>query len=190
LVDGEIKRQQTMLGQIDKQIGDVMERINGVPGTEVNLGALDREYQTKKAAYDQLLSQQQKIVLGADAASQQQGGGIEVVDVANLPSTPVAPKRLILFGMGLALGLGIGILLAGIFEVPRLFTIQTSEDAVHYTGLPVLISVPELLTPAEALSRPRRRRLLLAAGIVATVLAIPVLALALKMSQVFERFAA
>lgn len=189
LVDGEIKRQQTMLGQIDKQIGDVLERINSVPGTEVNLGALDREYQTKKAAYDQLLSQQQKIVLGADAASQQKGGGIEVVDPANLPSAPVAPKRLVLFGMGLALGLGIGILLAGIFEVPRLFTIQTSEDAAHYTGLPVLISMPELLTPAEVKSRPRRRRLLLAAGIVATVLGIPVLALLLKMSQVFERFA-
>jgi polysaccharide chain length determinant protein (PEP-CTERM system associated) len=190
LVDGEIKREQTMLGQIDKQIGDVMERINGVPGTEVNLGALDREYQTKKAAYDQLLSQQQKIVLGADAASQQQGGGIEVVDPANLPSAPVAPKRLILFGTGLALGLGIGILLAGIFEVPRLLTIQTSEDVTHYTRLPVLMSLPELLTPAEALSRPRRRKLLLAAGIVATALAIPALALVLKMSQVFERFAA
>lgn len=190
LVDGEIKRQQTMLGQIDKQIGDVMERINSVPTTEVNLEALDREYQTKKVAYDQLLSQQQKIALGADAASQQQGGGIEVVDPANLPSAPVAPKRLILFGMGLALGLGTGILLAGIFEVPRLFTIQTSEDVTHYTGLPVLISLPELLTPAEALSRPRRRRLLLAAGIVATVLAIPALALVLRISHVFERFAA
>jgi hypothetical protein len=50
--------------------------------------------------------------------------------------------------------------------------------------------MPELLTPAEVQSRPRRRRLLLAAGIVATVLGIPVLALLLKMSQVFERFAA
>lgn len=190
LVDGEIKRQQTMLGQIDKQIGDVMERINSVPTTEVNLEALDREYQTKKVAYDELLSQQQKIALGADAASQQQGEGIEIVDPANLPSAPVAPKRVTLFGMGLALGLGIGILLAGIFEVPRLFTIQTSEDVTHYTRLPVLISLPELLTPAEALSRPRRRRLLLAAAIVATVLAIPALALVLRISHVFERFAA
>jgi hypothetical protein len=80
--------------------------------------------------------------------------------------------------------------LAAIFEVPRLFTIQTREDVTHYTRLPVLISLPELLTTAEALSRPRRRRLLLAAGIVATVLAIPVLALVLRISHVFERFAA
>ncbi len=37
-----------------------MQRINNVPGAEVQLGALDREYQTKKAAYDPLLAQQQK----------------------------------------------------------------------------------------------------------------------------------
>ena len=76
LIDGEIKREQKMLQEIDKQIGSVMLRINNVPGAEVQLGALDRDYQTKKAAYDSLLIQQQKIVLGADAVSQQQGESI------------------------------------------------------------------------------------------------------------------
>jgi hypothetical protein len=61
----------------------------------------------------------------------------------------------LLSGIGLAIGLGVGLLLTGIFEVPRLLTIQTSEDARHYTGLPVLIAVPELLTPQEAKAIPR-----------------------------------
>jgi uncharacterized protein involved in exopolysaccharide biosynthesis len=189
LVDGEIKRQQTMLGDIDRQIGSVMDRINNVPGAEVTLGALDRDYQTKKAQYDALLTQAQKIGLSADATSQQQGEGIQVVDPANLPARPVAPKRLILIGAGIAVGLGFGLLLAGLFEVPRLLTIQTSEDAAHYTALPVLMTVPELLTGAEAQRIPRRRRLLLATAVVAMVLAIPALALILKLTQVFERFA-
>ena len=189
LVDGEIKRQQSMLGDIDRQIGSVMDRINNVPGAEVTLGALDRDYQTKKAQYDALLMQAQKIGLSADATSQQQGEGIQVVDPANLPARPVAPKRLILIGAGIAVGLGFGLLLAGLFEVPRLLTIQTSEDAAHYTSLPVLMTVPELLTDAEAQRIPRRRRLLLAAAVAAMVLAIPALALILKLTQVFERFA-
>jgi polysaccharide chain length determinant protein (PEP-CTERM system associated) len=189
LVDGEIKREQGMLGEIDKQIGQVMERINNVPGAEVTLGALDRDYQTKKAAYDQLLLQQQKIGLGADAASQQQGEGIQVVDPANLPARPVAPKRLVLMAMGLAVGLAVGLLLAGLFEVPRLLTIQTSADAAHYTSLPVFMAVPELLTPEEARNIPRRRKLLLATAVAAMFLAIPALALILKVTQVFERFA-
>ncbi|HKE58531.1 MAG TPA: GNVR domain-containing protein [Pyrinomonadaceae bacterium] len=186
LTEGEITRKQKMLDENEKQISDIMGRLNSVPGTEVALGTLDREYQTKKAAYDQLLQQQQKISINADAATQQQGEGIEVIDPANLPAKPVAPKRLLLSGVGLIFGLGLGFFLTALFEVPRLLTIQSSEDARHYTDLPVLISIPELLTPQEARSRPRRRKLLLAAGVTATVIAIPVLALALKATHLIE----
>jgi hypothetical protein len=73
--------------------------------------------------------------------------------------------------------------------VPRLLTIQTSEDASHYTSLPVLMAMPEMLTPEQARSIPRRRRLLLVTAVAAMVLAIPALALILKLTQVFERFA-
>ena len=186
MVDGEIKRQQKALADNEKAIGDIITRINNVPGAEVALGAIERDYQTKKTAYDQLLLQQQKIALGNEAATQQQGEGIEVIDPANLPSKPVAPKRLMLSAIGLAVGLGFGLFLAGIFEIPRLLTIQSSEDARHYTGLPVLVSVPELLTPQEARARPRMRRLLLAAGMVVTIVSIPVLALFLKVTHIFE----
>jgi polysaccharide chain length determinant protein (PEP-CTERM system associated) len=189
MIDGETKREQSLLGDIDSQINQVMDRINHVPGAEVTLGALDRDYQTRKSQYDALLMQQQKIGLGADAASQQQGEGIQVVDPANLPARPVAPKRLMLMGAGLGAGLAFGLFLVGLFEVPRLLTVQTSEDAAHYTGLPVLVAVPELLTAQEAQIIPRRRRLILAAAVAAMVLAIPALALILKLTQVFERFA-
>ena len=186
LAESEIKRQQKLLDQNEKQIGSIVERINNVPGVEVALGAIERDYQTKKAKYDDLLLQQQKITLGAEAATQQQGEGIEVIDPANLPSKPVAPKRLMLSSLGLGVGLGLGLLLVGVVEGPRLFTIQNSEDARHYTGLPVLLTVPELLTPQEARAVPRRRKLLLAAGVVATIMSIPMLALALKLTHVFE----
>jgi polysaccharide chain length determinant protein (PEP-CTERM system associated) len=186
LVEGEIKREQQMLSDNEKQIGAISERINSVPGAEVALGALDRDYQTKKTAYDQLLAQQAKITLSADAATQQQAEGIDVIDPANLPSKPVAPKRFLLSGVGLVVGLGLGLILTGILEIPRLLTIESSEDVRHYTGLPVLVSVPELRTAQEALAAPRRRRLLLAAGVTATILSIPLLALALRATHVFE----
>ena len=186
LIDGEIKRQQTLLGQNEQNIASLVTRVNNVPGVEVQLSAIERDYQTKKAALDQLLLQQQKITLNKDAATQQQGEGIEVVDAANLPSQPVAPKRLMLSSLGLGVGLGLGLLLIAIFEGPRLLTIQNVDDARHYTGLPVLLSVPELLTPQEARAVPRRRRLLLAAGVIATIVSIPMLALALKLTHIFD----
>jgi polysaccharide chain length determinant protein (PEP-CTERM system associated) len=186
LIESEVKRQQASLAKNEEAISEIVQRINKVPGVEVALSAIERDYQMKKAALDDLLLQQQKISLGAEAASQQQGEGIEVVDAANLPSKPVAPKRLMLSSLGLAAGLGLGLLLVGIFEGPRLLTIQNSDDARHYTGLPVLLAVPELLTPQEARVIPRRRKLLLAAGVLATLVSIPALALALKLSHVFE----
>ena len=185
-IDGEIAREQDQIKDNDKQIAGLLDRINKVPGADVALAAIDREYQTKKAAYDLLLQQQQKITLGADAASQQQSEGIEVVDPANLPQMPVAPKRLLLSGFGLGAGILVGLLLTALFEIPLLLTIQNGEDVRHYTELPLLISLPEILTPHEARVLPRRRRLLLAAGMIATVVSIPLLALGLKVTHLFE----
>ena len=186
MIDSEIARQQGLLAKNEQAISDIIGRINAVPGVEVALSAIQRDYDTKQAALDALLLQQSKIALNAEAASQQQGEGIEVIDAANLPSKPVAPKRLMMCAMGLAAGLGLGFLLVGIFEGPRLLTIQNTEDAQHYTGLPVVLAVPELLTPREARAIPRRRKLLLIAGVIATMVSIPALALALKLTHVFE----
>jgi polysaccharide chain length determinant protein (PEP-CTERM system associated) len=189
LAKGELDRQQRMLDQTTTQIAEMEKRINSVPTAEVALEALTREYQTRKSNYDDLLGKKRSAQLSADVASQQQGETIQVVDSANLPQGPVAPKRLLLMCMGLGLGLGVGLALAAAFELPRLLTIQTTDDAEHYTGLPVLVAVPELLTPQEARWIPQRRMLLLAAGVVATILSIPALAMALKMAGVFDRFA-
>lgn len=188
LIDADISRQQSLLSATNAQIADLDHRINEIPNAQVGLEALDREYQTKKFNYDQLLAQQQKISIGAEAASQQQGEGIQVIDPANLPERPVAPKRWAMIGAALGLGLAIGFLLAALIEVPRLFTIQTVDDAKHYTGLPVLISVPELLTAQEARAIPRRRKLALAAGIAATIVSIPAMALVLNLTHVFELY--
>jgi polysaccharide chain length determinant protein (PEP-CTERM system associated) len=188
LVDADITRQQSMLNATTAQIIELDHRINEIPTAEVGLEALDREYQTKKLNYDQLLGQQQKISIGAEAASQQQGEGIQVVDPANLPERPVAPNRMKMIGAALAVGLAIGFLLAALIEVPRLFTIQTTDDAKHYTGLPVLIAIPELLTAQEARAIPRRHKLVMAAGIAATVVCVPAVALILNLTHVFELY--
>lgn len=187
-VENEIKRQETALAQSEVQINDISQRINGVPGTEVALEILNREYATKKENYDGLLKKSQEAGLAADVASNAQGETIQVIDPANLPARPVAPKRPQLMGLGLAFGLAVGLFLAIAVEIPRLLTIQTMEDAEHYTGLPVLVSVPDLLTPQEARRLPIRRRLLLAAGIVVTFASIPALALVLRASHIFDRF--
>src|SRR5436309_956756 len=88
----DMDRQQQLLNEAHAQIAELDSRINAIPNAEVGLEAIDREYQTKKSNYDTLLLQQQKIVVGADAVEGQQGSGIQVIDPANLPEHPVAPR--------------------------------------------------------------------------------------------------
>jgi polysaccharide chain length determinant protein (PEP-CTERM system associated) len=188
MVDSDSDRTQKLLSETNGQIADLTGRINAIPMAEVGLQAIDREYQTKKLNYDNLLAQQQKIDVGADAAKDFQGGGIQVVDPANLPERPVAPKRFALTAAGFGIGMALGFLLAIAAELRRLFTIQTTEDAKHYTGLTVLASIPELLTAAEARAIPRRHKLAMAAGVAAAFITMPALAFVLRSTHVLEKF--
>lgn len=189
LAEAEIARLQKQLDITNAQIADLEARINAIPEAEVALQAMNREYETKKVAYDDLLKRQAQANIGSAIAINAQGETIQVVDPANLPQSPVAPKRLMLVLLGLGLGLGVGLVFAAACELPRLLTIQTVDDAAHYTNLPVLVSLPELKTPQEALVVPRRRLLMLAAGIVATIVSIPLLAFAFNLTGIFNRFA-
>jgi polysaccharide biosynthesis transport protein len=187
-MDNEIARQEKLLAQTSAQIGQVQSQLSRVPQAEVALGSLDREYQTKKSAYDELLLKKQKSDLNEAATASAQGETIQVIDPASLPVRPVAPSRGMLIVLGLGLGLAVGLAFAAVFEVPRLLTIQTVEDARHYTGLPVLISVPELLTPKEQRRAKMRRMATAFAGVTLTVLSIPALALLLRFTNVFSLF--
>ena len=187
-LDSDVERQQKLLSETNQQIAELDGRINAIPNAEVGIEAIDREYQTKKSNYDNLLMQQQKVVIGADAVKDQQGSGIKVVDPANLPERPVAPKRFMLTVAGFGIGLVIGLLMAAAFEFRRFFTIQNTDDAKHYTNLPVLATIPELLTATEALAVPRRRTLAMAAAIICTIVATPALAFTLRVTHLFDKF--
>ncbi|HEX8501075.1 MAG TPA: GNVR domain-containing protein [Pyrinomonadaceae bacterium] len=188
-LQGEVKRQQGLLDQVEAQIATVGGNINNVPAAEVELEAINREYQTEKGVYDQLVEAQKKAETMAQVAGRAQGESIAVIDQASLPAQPVAPKRPLLMLLGLAAGLACGVALAAAFEVPRLLTVQTSEDAEHYTGLPVLVTLPILLTPREERYLRARRVALALAAVVATVVSAPALAFVLSRLHIIEMFA-
>jgi polysaccharide chain length determinant protein (PEP-CTERM system associated) len=186
---GEAKRQQMQLDKAEADIASLEQRINGVPSSAVGLEALDREYQSAKAIYDDAVTQQNKAGTAVDIASKEQGESIGVIDAASLPEQPVAPKRPLLMLLGLFAGLACGVALAAAFELPRLLTVQTAEDAEHYTGLPVLVTLPVLLTPREQRNLKARRVALAVAAVAATVVTAPALAFVLSRLHLIEMLA-
>ena len=188
-LQNEAKRQQGLLDRAEADLAVVGGQLSSVPGTEVQLDSIQREYETEKGIYDQMVEQQNKAEIGADVANREQGQAISVIDAASLPQQPVAPKRPLLMLLGLVAGLACGVALAAAFEVPRLLTVQTSEDAEHYTGLPVLVTLPILLTPREQRNLKVRRAALALAAVVATVVSAPALAFVLSRLHIIEMVA-
>ncbi len=199
----EIERQkyQSQLAQIDQQmqvkdveqrqngaqISAIDEKINASPNVRVALESINTQWQSAKQTYDDLLKMKNGASLQVDRESNAQGETIRVQDPANLPQTPVAPKRATLTAMGAVAGLALGLLLAAMFELPRILKIQNIEDAKHYTGLPILASIPPLLSHDEKVRQKRLHWLKIVAGVVTAIGVIPLIIFALEKSRIFER---
>jgi uncharacterized protein involved in exopolysaccharide biosynthesis len=200
-VELEKQRTESQIAQIEQQllmkdeemrqnaaqIAIIDDKINASPNVKVALEGINTQYQSAKLTYDELLKKKNDATLQVDRESNAQGETVRVVDAANLPQSPVAPKRYLLTGMGAVIGLVIGLLLAGMFEIPRLFKIQNIEDAKHYTGLPVLASVPPLLSYNEKVWKARTHWMKVLAGTAAAITAIPAIVMFLQATRIFER---
>jgi hypothetical protein len=82
------------------------------------------------------------------------GEVFQVVDAPLAQPAPVAPNRLTLKLIGLGIALALGLLVASMWEIPRLFLIRSEQDVEYYLGTPVLAVIPETLTRSQ---RSRRR---------------------------------
>lgn len=189
-IDSEIARQTKVLDQVRVEIGDLTRRINSVPTANVALETFDREYQTLKLSYDDLLKKKNEADLEAGRNLESKGESISIVDPAGTPQAPVnASKRYMLIGVGIFIGLALGLMFAFLLEFPRLLTINTVDDAKHYTHLPVLAAVPELVTAREARWQRGMNFFKVMTGMAATAVSVPILIIVLQISHVFDRFA-
>lgn len=195
-LEGEIARQQQEIEKVrvfadqkQSEAAAVQSRLQAIPTAEVALGAFDRDYQTAKQNYDELLKKKNDAELQYERDENLKGATIEIVDRANTPQAPVnASKRYSFVFLGFAAGLGLGLLLAFLLEFPRLLTINNLDDAKHYTGLPVLAAVPELATDSELRWQRTSGALKTLGAIAAAALCVPLLIVALQATNVFERF--
>ena len=187
-IDQQMQAKEDEMRQNAGQIALLESKINSIPNVKVALESVSNQYQSAKTAYDELLKKFNNAQQQVEVESNAQGETIRVVDPANLPQTPEnASKKPFFIALGALLGLGLGFMLAAAFEIPRLFRIQNIEDAKHYTGLPVLASVPPLLTDEEISWQKRLHFLKVAAAIVLAIVSIPVLIIGLQVSRILER---
>ncbi|MGI8641465.1 MAG: GumC family protein [Pyrinomonadaceae bacterium] len=186
-IDQQLQYKDQEIQQNAKQIAILEAKINTIPNVKVALEGITNQYQSAKLTYDDYSKKRNDASLQVDREQNAQGETIRVQDAANLPSSPVAPKRAMLTAMGAAIGLFLGLFLAAAFELPRVLKIQNIEDAKHYTGLPVLASVPPLLSHNEKAWQKRVHWLKVLTGIAVAIGIVPLIVIALEKTRVFER---
>ena len=106
---------------------------------------------------------------GVDADEDQPRVRTDEVGQARVPERPISPNRPLLNAIGLLGGLGIGAMFAALLEF-RDGSFRTEADVTSVLALPVLATVPELLSASDQRRRRVRRQLIAAAAVTAMLL--------------------
>lgn len=152
-------RKRQLQGDLDL----LNEKLAGDPAVAAEQGEIDRNYNVLKDQYDQLLSQREQVNLRSQAQTQTDAVKFSVIDPPTLPRKPTAPNRpLLLTGVlvaGLLAGIGAAFALGQVQA-----TFPTAQKLEKVSGMPVIGSIGEMLTLAQATER-RRRLTWLAGGV-------------------------
>jgi len=151
--EGELEVLKKEEKRLQEAIATYQRRVDNVPKREQDLQKLTRDYAAIKELYASLSKRYEEAQL-AETLERQKGGQFRILDPAIPPNEPVGPNRIRLILMGLILCLTIA---AGAVVLAE--QMDTSFHRVDefwvFTNLPVLASVPRIVTRADT----RRDRL-------------------------------
>lgn len=184
----ELETQQQDLLQIEEKSRQLQETINSIPSLQTEATKINRDYETTKKEYDRLVEQLNNAERDSRIMSELGGYSFRTQDPANLPETAVAPKRMFLYPLSLATGLAIGLIIALARESRFLFTIRDARDVEHYMHLPLLVTVPQIITPQEQRQRITLRLVQIAGILLLIIVSIPVLITVIQKSRVMNIF--
>jgi polysaccharide chain length determinant protein (PEP-CTERM system associated) len=133
-------------------------RVDVVPARESELAELTRDYDTMTKVYQDLLAKKQDSQVAANLERRQIGEQFKVLDVARLPERPFSPNRFVINAGGMMAGLVVGIGLVFLLEFKDR-SLRSVSDVSLLVSLPVLATVPVMLTVDDK-RRGRRRRVI------------------------------
>ncbi len=127
--------------RLQQEIAVYQGRVALSPAIEEQYKQLARDYDNAQKVYQDLLAKQSTSKMVAQAAQQQQGEQLKLINPASLPDAPSFPNRWLFAGGGLGAGLALGMGLALWLEL-RDKSIRTEADAEAALELPMLVAVP------------------------------------------------
>ena len=143
-------------------IASYQTRVENVPRREQEFIELSRDYESKRELYQSLMKRYEEALLAESMEQRQKGEQFRVLDPAIPRPEPSAPNRprMLLIALVASLGLALGaVLLAEQFDT----SFHTVDDLRGFSPVPVLVSIPRILTEGDV-SRGRWRMRLAASA--------------------------
>jgi len=158
----EAKASADEITNLKRQIAVYQRRLEMTPKREQELNLITRDYETTREMFRSLLAKRGEADVAADLEQRQKGETFRVIAPATLPERPAGPNRirLLLVGVALALGAaGVAVVLAEQVDT----SYRRAEEVRATAGVPVLSTIPRIVTEADRLGALRHRRLAVAA---------------------------
>jgi len=167
--DLEIKSLKAEASGLRRSIANYQQRVELAPRRELEFQLLARDYEATRELYHSLLKRHGEAQMAESMEQGQKGEQFRIIEPATIPEQPARPNRarLIFLGLLLSLGLAAGVaLLAEQLDT----SFHTVDDLRAFSRVPVLVSIPSILTAADL--RQKRWRFCLGATAVGLGLAL------------------
>src|SRR5215510_12715604 len=154
-IDAEIKNLNDTLAKVQHDISTYKQRIENVPQREQELTSISRDYNATRDLYASLLKRLDEAKLADSLEERQKAERFRLLEPAVYPTEPTGPNRIRFFLIGFVLGLGTAV--AGAFLRELLDpSFHRIEDLKAFTIVPILGTVPQIITAADRLQGRRR----------------------------------
>jgi polysaccharide chain length determinant protein (PEP-CTERM system associated) len=171
----EVEAELKILKGEDKRLRDgivtYQARVENVPRREQEFRELSRDYDSTRELYQSLLKRSEEAQLAESMEQRQKGEQFRVLDPAVPNSAPAAPNRLRLLVMALvgSLGLAVGAMMIA-EQLDTSF--HTLADLRAFSTVPVLVSIPRIVTQTDLRRRRWHMRLAASAAFIGLVVVV------------------
>ena len=168
-IESETKVLKAEEQRLRAAIASYQARVENTPKREQEFQELSRDYETTKQLYESLGKRHEAAQLSESMEQRQKGEQFRILDPAVPSRIPAAPNRIRLLIMSLVLSLGLA---GGALMVAEMLdtSFHSTDELREFSIIPVLVSVPRIVTEADRRRQKRRFRLAAAGAMLGLVL--------------------
>lgn len=162
----EVAKRTVRQAQIEKDIQNIQMHVAALPRVEQQLADLTRDYQTSRSSYETLLAKRNNSSIAAEMERRAEGEQFRILDPASFPGKPYRPNLAQINLLGVLVGVFTGCALTFLLEMND-NTLRSEKDVAAVLAVPMLASVPWVLSSEQHSRKRIRRWMLIGAAFVA-----------------------